>query len=210
MKKIIAATIMALSLFSTASIAKEIRNAEMKYSIIKVANKERSIIGAGTIYLSSSKNDGEFAQAEVSAGRNVAYTSSCKVSKIEVKKETLTKNDCDIKFVNEGYSLSATVKMTDDNLFTSSFKVGLSHIIALNQVKFPDDEGATPEEIAENNQKVTLPETSALRTSFDAINKPGVTYSYVIGNERLTAENPLGSGKNKEQKVQYLVEVTIS
>lgn len=212
MKKIIAAAIMTLSLFVTASVAKEIKNEELKYSIIQIADGEKSIIGEGTIYLASPKNNGEFAQADVSSSRNVAYTASCSVSKTKIKeeKDPVIKKDCDMQFADEGYSLSAKVKKSEDNLFLSYFDVSVSKILGFNEAVFPADSDQTPEELAWDNRKVIMPELKSINSRFSAINKPGKKYSYVIGNTTLKNEFPLVKRGNKEQKVQYLVEITIS
>jgi hypothetical protein len=212
MKKIIAATIMALSLFATASVAKEIKNTELKYSIIQVADGDKSIIGEGTIYLANPKNNGEFAQADVSSSRNVAYTASCSVSKTKIKeeKDPVIKKDCDMQFADEGYSLSAKVKKSEDNLFLSYFDVSISKILGFNEAVFPADSDQTQEELAWDNRKVVMPDLKSINSRFNAINKPGNKYSYVIGNETLKKELLLNKKKFKEQKVQYILEITIS
>lgn len=212
MKKIIAAAIMTLSIFATASVAKEIKNEELKYSIIQIADGEKSIIGEGTIYLASPQNNGEFAQADVSSSRNVAYTASCSVSKTKIKeeKDPVIKKDCDMQFADEGYSLSAKVKKSEDNLFLSYFDVSVSKILGFNEAVFPADSDQTPEELAWDNRKVVMPDLKSINSRFDAINKPGKKYSYVIGNEVLKKELFLNKDKFKEQKVQYILEITIS
>lgn len=212
MKKIIAAAIMTLSLFATASVAKEIKNEELKYSIIQIADGEKSIIGEGTIYLASPQNNGEFAQADVSSSRNVAYTASCSVSKTKIKeeKDPVIKKDCDMQFADEGYSLSTKVKKSEDNLFLSYFDVSVSKILGFNEAVFPADSDQTPEELAWDNRKVVMPDLKSINSRFDAINKPGKKYSYVIGNEVLKKELFLNKNKFKEQKVQYILEITIS